>query len=205
MTIRIEDYWPIIQPGHMITKLFNGITQYLVSDGKGGTIIKQFQANQWEPNKVGSWEYDWYYRYDPQRGVLEYKDDYPLSAGHLYPAVMMPGEEIVWGGGTKYPVLPGAKMMVPCTIAGPLGGEIGAQQGLQKIAFHGLADCLTPAGEFKDCLQLTYTQPWGKHGSEDGGILWLAKDIGMVSAHWIHGGNLTNYTSTLQRMVVSEP
>jgi hypothetical protein len=186
MYVDIRTYWPQPAPGVVIINTFDAgiINEYMrITDG----IILRQTIN-------GVWDSDWYYRIDPGRGVLEYRDDYPkkwysppwLPTRQVW---CVPGKEIFWGFYQKIGDVVGSQ----CVTSGLFG-----QYGWQELEFYEiLPSYTTPGGTLKNVLVMEYWQTWGDKPSV-GAIMWMAPGLGAIRAEWTRDGLRTGYNMTLQ-------
>jgi len=175
-------YWPQPKQGHTITNYFSSrIIQTYTRDYYDGFRLRQRIKLKWDC--------DWYYRIDPIRGVLEYRDDYPPK-WYNWPwqyareVSCVPGKEIEWGGNEQT----GTTIVRQCETSGLFG-----QYGSQVIIFHEIIPFYeTKAGTFMEVLVLTYGQQWGG-GRIDGAKMWFAPGLGQIRAEWRRNGAPTGY------------
>jgi len=178
-------YWPTPGQGRTLTNTFSSeIVQTYTDEAVGNYRLRQVIN--------GKWDCDWFYRLDPMRGVLEYRDDYPKNWYNYLElwkktreVWCLPGKEIFWGGPFERT---GAVAAKQCVTSGPLG-----QYGWQEIFFNAiLPTYVTKAGTFENVLVLTYWQQWGG-GKIDGAKMWLAPGLGQIRAEWMLNEAPTGY------------
>jgi hypothetical protein len=186
-TFDVRTYWPQPAPGVVLTNTFDAgiVNEY-------HRIIDGFILRQ---TINGVWDSDWYYRIDPDRGVLEYRDDYPkkwystpwLPTRQVW---CVPGKEIFWGFQQKF----GEAMGSQCVTSGLFG-----QYGWQELAFYEiLQDYATPAGTLKNVLVMEYWQTWSDQPPV-GAKMWMAPGLGTIRAEWTRNYAPTGYSMTLQK------
>lgn len=188
--VNIPLYWPIIRTDKKIEKVFsNGIIQFLSRGVNNSTILSQ--------HKNGIWEFNWHYRNDPKKGIIEFQNDYPKDGikniafwtGYVWPIYFLKDKEIQWGNYNQ-DVGPGSKISNQCMIEGPVPGfpGIGAKYGWQQVYFEDLITTFTTQSEiFYDVLQLSYYQSWDG-GNINGAVLWMAPEIGIIQVQKIING-----------------
>jgi hypothetical protein len=202
-TINVADYWPHPPAGKTLTNTFDAglvlaYSQVANTPGKAGPGVKLHQTQN------GVWRNDWFMRYDPVRGVLEYEDDYPVvlwqpwNPGwpNVKAAVMAPGHEIIWGGAEAV----GSILQGQCEIKFP------QLYGWQRVVFNSLHSFTCPAGTF-NVLDLTYYQSWSNTSTIVGANMYFALGLGQIYTAWLSGVmgavNPTGYSMTLQSSVLA--
>lgn len=191
--INCAEYWP--NPGSYDT-ITNTYTDGIVNiysyatdtPGHAGPGVRMRQ------NVNGVWSFDWFYRFDPARGVLEYEDDYPkpwwLLWGNVKAQPMISGREIVWGGNQNL----GDIVQHGCAWS-----FLGTTTwGWQRVQIVQIIPTYTDAGgkTHTNVLQIEYWQEWGS-GATAGAVMYLAKNIGQVYTAWTSGGSPTGYSMSL--------
>jgi hypothetical protein len=184
-TINVSDYWPWVP----VSNVFDGGIVLSYTPTTGGMRMRQMMN--------GAWSYDWFYRNDPTRGVLEYEDDYPKTTWFqnlmfwtsIVAQPCVTGKEIVWGGIQKI----GDSVGAQCETVGIFG-----QYGWQELSFDAiLPSFVTPAGTFTDVLVMRYWQSWSGQPPK-GAQMWLAKGLGPIKQAWTLNGVPTGFGITLQ-------
>lgn len=196
--INIPDYWP----WEAITNTFDFGIEYAYSPLIAGDMMHQ-DGMRLRQKTDGKWQCDWFYRDDENRGLLEYKDDYPKTTTlhrlmfwtSIVSQPCVTGKEIIWGGMQEI----GDNLGAPCQTSG-----IGGQYGWQQLSYDELIPIFpTPAGRFHDVLVLRYWQSWGG-GHPKGAQMWFAKGIGVIKALWMDDSRLTGFGMILQSTSAKE-
>jgi hypothetical protein len=182
-----RDYWPHPAQGRVRTNRFTTGDHEIVhtynGDTRGNICLRQ--------TIKGVFDSDWYYRSDPTRGVLEYRDDYPKKWYNYLEvwkskreAWCVPGKEIIWGAAETI----GKTIAAQCVTSGLFG-----QWGWQHVNFDEmLPSYSTAGGTFHSVLLLTYWQQWAG-GKIDGAKMWLAPGLGQIRAEWMLNHVRTGY------------
>ena len=203
-TINVADYWPHPPAGKTLTNTFDAglvlsYSQVANTPGKAGPGVKLHQTQN------GVWQNDWFLRYDPVRGVLEYEDDYPPiwwqpwvpGWPNVAAKVMASGKAIVWGGVAQ--AVP-SNLQAQCEIAFP------SLFGWQQVQFNSMHSFTCPAGTF-EVLDLTYYQAWVNTSAIVGANMYFAPGLGQIYTAWLEGteGHIvpTGYSMTLQSSVLA--
>jgi len=200
--VNIPDYWP----WEAVTNTFDFGIAYTYTPLTLGLVVGPLahqDGMRLRQTLNGAWQCDWLYREDPERGVLEYGDDYPKTKAwqkllFWTPIISQPcvlGKEIIWGGMQEI----GDSLGAPCETAG-----IGGQWGWQQLSYDEiLPTFLTPGGLFGDVLVLRYWQAWSG-GPSKGAKMWFAKGLGVIKALWMEDSKLTGFGMTLQSTTAIE-
>lgn len=152
-------------------------------------------------NAKGEWLDTWYMQYDIQRGIIEWRDDYPqtnpwLKAvfGSLKKVVCK--EPIWWGNycnvGEKYENYPTYDFFKSTP---PQYGK-----GTQSFYFEEELPSfkVTDGTVYNDVVTCVYQQSWGSKTA--GGRYWFARGVGPVAVQWIAPNPATKELVITSRM-----
>lgn len=185
--IDVRAYWPFDLTGTTRKRTF----RYFSPDPALVPIISVFW---WGPREQaliysdydanGVWKDDWFLRFDPREGVIEYRDDYPQTG---VAATLFGTRKKLW---FSTPIKWGNVVHVGGSVANiatvdpwrshpPQFGSC-----VQSVQFESLLKSAVVRGrEFEDVLQMTYLQRWG--GKCGGARYWMARGVGPVAIEWL--------------------
>ena len=182
---KISEYWPPINETLTFT--------YFNADNSSANVASKFVPDP-STNSIKCFDFvnnqyqdTWYIRYDPNRGVVEWRDDMILSPplsyvlGTTKKLVYKNNFEILWGNEQNIEDLIYNSIQVdPLKSVPPLPNS-----GWQIVHFTNHFDKFTDCigQNWNDVLEFTYTQTWGNKTT--GAIYKMAKGIGPVSINWI--------------------
>jgi len=183
----VAEYWP--NPG-----LANTLTlAYFNADGTSANVSSSFSFDPSTYSIVekdyvdDKWADTWYIRYDPVRGVVEWRDDNPIQLGLVKRLVYRTGSEILWGSTvrlgetvTNQPIIDYSRSAWAAPfVTGPWA------YGWQAVTF---TDRHAVYNGFADVLEFEYAQTW--NGTTRGAIYRCARGLGPIEIQW------TGYTKT---------
>ena len=188
----VSNYWP--QPAIGAQRRFDYkaaaggailASSVFVADPSTGSV----QCLDYDPS--GNWTSTWFITYDKVRGVVEWRDDYPLTGflKNLFGTkeeVFVRGSEILWGATVKV----GDVISNSCCIdyersrgvtpffSGPWAW------GYQHVQFVARFDEFTTVcgDTYKDVLQFQCVQTW--NNKPGGATYWSALGVGPVQIQW---------------------
>ena len=184
---KIIEYWPF--PALNTKAIFT----YYNPDKSSANVVSNFhldmntQSILCEDYVAGKYQDTWYLRYDYIKGVVEWRDDQPLSGalswifGSTKKIVYKSGNEILWG------VNQNIGDTIENSIVIDFSKSTGAlpASGWQVVKFNNhystYVDCIGQT--WNDVLEFTYTQTWGSKTT--GAIYRNAKGIGPIEIQWV--------------------
>lgn len=206
--IFVADFWPFLRPFERRTFTYtteDGSMPPLKSVYVWNGALESMEMRNYDAK--GVWLNTWFYRNDPEQGVLEWRDDYPQESplaskvwGNVRKQVY--SEPIKWG----WEVEIGEKLenhpVTDCWRSSP--PQFGT--GTQSVLFEELHENLTfPNGmSYKNVLQFVYQQSWNTKTT--GARYWSAEFTGPVAQQWLArdaSGNLIQ-TARMDAVVSTE-
>lgn len=148
-------------------------------NGNPGVMLTQI-------NQYGQWFAEWFLEKDPVRGVLEYKDAYPLPWGGV--AVMASGYKVPWGVSTMSigQTISLQLHVDPSQSAGYPTTDSAYMWGWQTTTLTAvLPNMDVPAGTYYNVIRLDWTQYWCANATcttynGGAGTFYMAPGVGVI-------------------------